>query len=79
MTQMFIYRRAYPAAGLYPLIDVIGEGFTGDVSSRALSGMKGPFLQYDLPLADDDQRSSTHFNPLKDVILHRLRERGMKN
>lgn len=34
----------YPAAGLYPLVDVVWEGFTGDVASRTLSGVQVPVL-----------------------------------
>lgn len=63
----------YPAAGLYPLVDVVWEGFTSDVASRALSGVEVPVLQDDLALADHHQRSSTHLSPFKDVVLHRLR------
>lgn len=68
--------KLYPAASLYPLVDVIWEGFSSHETSRALSDMEGPFLQDDLPLADNHQGPSTDLQALKDVVLHILRRRG---
>lgn len=65
--------RTHPAASLYPLVDVVGEGFAGHEASRALGGVEVPFLQDDLALADDHQRTAAHLRALKDVVLHSLR------
>lgn len=67
--------RTHPAASLYPLVHLVGEGFAADVAAAALSGVKAAFLQHDLALADHHQWSSTHLRALKDVILHSLEEK----
>lgn len=64
--------KTHPAASLYPLVHVIGEGFTADVASTALHGVKGTVFQHYLALADHHQRTSSNLSPLKDVILHSL-------
>lgn len=63
---------AHPAAGLYPLVNVVREGFTADVAPTALRGVKAALLQHNLALADHHHRASTHFCALKDVILYSL-------
>ena len=65
----------YPAASLYPLVDVVGERLAGHEASRALDGVEVPFLQHDLPLADHHQRPAAHLRALKDVVLHSLQRR----
>lgn len=64
----------YPAASLYPLVDVVGERFTGHEASWALSGVESPLLQNNLSLTDDHQRSAAHLQAFKDVVLHGLRK-----
>lgn len=64
----------HPAASLYPLVNVVGERLTGHKSSRSLSGVEGPLLQYNLSLADDHQGRPAHLHPLKDVVLHCLED-----
>lgn len=64
--------RTHPAAGLYPLVDVVGEGFAADVATTALRGVKAALLQHNLALADHHHRTPAHFCALKDVVLHCL-------
>lgn len=63
---------AYPAASLYPLVDVVRERFAGHKASGTFSDVKVPFFQDDLSLADDHQRPAAHLRALKDVVLHSL-------
>lgn len=64
--------RTHPAASFYPLVNVVREGFTTDVAPTALRGVKAALLQHNLALANHHQRTSTHFCPLEDVVLHSL-------
>ena len=66
----------YPAASLYPLVNVVREGFSGHVASWALGGVEVPLLQDDLALADHHQRPAAHLCAFKDVVLHGLQGRG---
>lgn len=63
---------AYPAASFYPLVNVVGEGFSGHEAAWALSGVKGPFLQDDLALADHHQGPTANLSTFEDVVLHAL-------
>ena len=67
---------SYPAASLYPLVHVVGEGLAGHEASGALGGVEVPLLQDDPALADHHQGSAPHLHALKDVILHSLGEGG---
>lgn len=68
--------RTYPAASLYPLVHVIGEGFAGDVAAAALGGVKVAFLQDNLALADHHRGTTAHLGALEDVVFYSLdRER----
>lgn len=64
----------HPAASLYPLVNIVREGLAGHITSRSLSGVEGPFLQYNLSLADDHQGRPAHLHPLKDVVLYCLED-----
>lgn len=55
---------------------MVREGFPADVAPTALRGVKVAIFQHYLTLADDHQGASTHFCPLKDVVLHSLREKS---
>lgn len=65
-------RLAYPAASFYPLVNIVGEGFSGHEAARALGGVKGPFLQDDLSLADHHQGPTADLGAFEDVVLHAL-------
>lgn len=65
----------YPAASFYPLVNVVGEGFSGHEAARALGGVEGSFLQDDLALADYHQGAATNLGAFKNVVLHIL-QRG---
>ena len=64
----------YPAAGLYPLVDVGREGLPAHEAAAPLGGVEVPLLQDDLTLADHYQGGATHLHTLKDVVLHILEE-----
>lgn len=61
-----------PAASLYPLVNVVGEGFSRDEASTALTDVECSFFQDNLTLTDDHQRTPAHFCALEDVVLHSL-------
>ena len=62
----------YPAASFYPLVNVVGEGFSGHKAARALGVVKGSFLQDDLALADHHQGATADLSAFKNVVLHTL-------
>lgn len=64
------------AASLYPLVDVVGEGFPTDVAATALRGVEGALLKDHLTLTDHHHGTPAHFCALKDVVLHILERRG---
>lgn len=63
---------SYPAASFYPLVDVVGERFSGHIASWPLGGVEVPLLQDNLALADHHQRPAAHLCAFKDVVLHSL-------
>lgn len=70
--------QSYPAASFYPLVNVVGERFSGHEAARALGGVKGSFLQDDLALADHHQGPTADLGTFKDVVLHAL-QRGNRH
>lgn len=69
---MCMQTRTHPAACLYPLVHIVGEGLAAHVAARPLSGVQVPVLQHDFALADDHQGTTAYLCALEDVILHSL-------
>lgn len=53
---------------------MVREGFTVDVASTTLRGVKSSLLQHNFALANYHHRTSTHLHALKDVVLYILKE-----